>query len=354
MLENHDVPNGNGRLSSLKLVPRATGLAMKDFKSDQEVRWCPGCGDYAILAAFQSFLPELEVPRENIVVVSGIGCAARLPYYVNTFGMHSIHGRAPAIATGLATSRPDLSVWVITGDGDALSIGGNHLIHSLRRNVNIKILLFNNRIYGLTKGQYSPTSEQGKVTKSTPYGSLDHPFNPVSLALGAEASFVARSVDSDRKHLQSVLRAAADHEGTAFIEIFQNCPIFNDDAFAPVKENGAPGLIKLADGEQVRFGPGGSMGLTYGPYGALTPVAADSVPASELVVHDVRREDPSYAFALSRLDSSDFSHTPIGVIRSVDRPSYDTLMADQIEAARAGGEGDLTALLAGSDTWDVG
>ena len=254
----------NGRLGSLALVPHATGLAAKDFKSDQEVRWCPGCGDYAILAAFQAFLPTLEVPRENIVVVSGIGCSSRLPYYVNSYGMHSIHGRAPAIATGLATSRPDLSVWVITGDGDALSIGGNHLIHSLRRNVNIKILLFNNRIYGLTKGQYSPTSEQGKVTKSTPFGSLDYPFNPVSLALGAEASFVARSVDSDRKHLQSVLTAAADHQGAAFIEIFQNCPIFNDDAFAPIKEPSAPGLIRLSHGQPVRFGPDGSLGLTYG------------------------------------------------------------------------------------------
>jgi 2-oxoglutarate/2-oxoacid ferredoxin oxidoreductase subunit beta len=354
MLENHDVPNGAGRLRSLQLVPHAAGLATKDFKSDQEVRWCPGCGDYAILAAFQSFLPELEVPRENVVVISGIGCSSRLPYYVDTFGMHSIHGRAPAIATGLAASRPDLSVWVITGDGDALSIGGNHLIHALRRNVNIKILLFNNRIYGLTKGQYSPTSEQGKVTKSTPYGSLDHPFNPVSLALGAEASFVARSVDSDRKHLQSVLRAAADHRGAAFIEIFQNCPIFNDDAFAPVKETGAPGLIRLADGEPVRYGPNGSMGLTYGPYGTLTPAAVDSVPASSLVVHDVARQDPTYAFALSRLDGEDFSHTPIGVFRSVPRASYDDLMADQIERARAGGQGDLAGLLAGNDTWEVG
>ena len=201
------------RYASLTLVPRATDRsAAKDFKSDQEVRWCPGCGDYAILAAFQAFLPELDVPRENVVVISGIGCSSRLPYYVDTYGMHSIHGRAPAIATGLAASRPDLSVWVITGDGDGLSIGGNHLIHALRRNVNIKILLFNNRIYGLTKGQYSPTSEQGKVTKSTPFGSLDHPFNPVSLALGADASFVARTIDSDRRHLTSVLRAAADHQ----------------------------------------------------------------------------------------------------------------------------------------------
>ena len=347
------IPNDSGRLRSLTLVPHAAGLAAKDFKSDQEVRWCPGCGDYAILAAFQAFLPELEVPRENVVVISGIGCSSRLPYYVSSYGMHSIHGRAPAIASGLASSRQDLSVWVITGDGDALSIGGNHLIHALRRNVNIKIMLFNNRIYGLTKGQYSPTSERGKVTKSTPFGSLDEPFNPVSLALGAEASFVARSVDSDRKHLQSVMRAAADHKGSAFIEIFQNCPIFNDDAFAPIKEPNAPGLIRLVHGSPIRFGPDGSMGLVYGPYGALTPVEAASVPESELVVHDATRTDPSYAFALSRLDSADFAHTPIGVFRSVDRPSYDDLMSSQLEQARSGGTGDLAKLLAGNDTWEV-
>src|SRR6266498_2716006 len=213
-------------------------LVAKDFKTDQEVRWCPGCGDYAILAALQSFMPELDVPKENIVFVSGIGCAARFPYYMETYGIHSIHGRAPAIATGLATSRPDLSVWVVTGDGDALSIGGNHLIHALRRNVNLKILLFNNRIYGLTKGQYSPTSELGKITKSTPFGSIDHPFNPVSVALGAEATFVARTLDSDRKHLTSVLRAAADHSGTALVEIYQNCNIFNDGAFEVLKDIG--------------------------------------------------------------------------------------------------------------------
>jgi len=347
------IPNESSRLQSLKLVPHGGGLTTKDFKSDQEVRWCPGCGDYAILAAFQSFLPELEVPRENVVVISGIGCSSRLPYYVNSYGFHSIHGRAPAIASGLASSRQDLSVWMITGDGDALSIGGNHLIHALRRNVNIKIMLFNNRIYGLTKGQYSPTSEQGKITKSTPFGSLDQPFNPVSLALGAEATFVARSVDSDRKHLQSVMRAAADHEGAAFIEIFQNCPIFNDDAFAPLKEPAAPGLIRLEHGSPVLYGPDKSMGLTYGRYGELVPVEAASVPASELVVHDATRQDPAYAFALSRLDSADFSHTPIGVFRSVDRPSYDNLMADQIAAARGGGEGDLATLLSGNDTWEV-
>src|SRR2546428_2676750 len=248
-------------------------LTAKDYKSDQEVRWCPGCGDYAILAALQSFMPELDVPKENIVFVSGIGCAARFPYYMQTYGMHSIHGRAPAIATGLASSRPDLSVWVITGDGDALSIGGNHLIHALRRNVNIKILLFNNRIYGLTKGQYSPTSERGKITKSTPVGSLDAPFNPISLALGADASFAARTIDSDRRHLTSVLRAAADHQGAAFIEIYQNCPIFTDDAFAPLKAASAAAdqLVRLEHGQPVRFA-GGAKGLRFGQHGVLEAV----------------------------------------------------------------------------------
>ena len=358
--------NGNGhavsqggeghRLRSLTLVPRAAARsATKDFKSDQEVRWCPGCGDYAILAAFQAFLPELEVPRENIVVISGIGCSSRLPYYVNSYGMHSIHGRAPAIATGLAASRPDLSVWVITGDGDALSIGGNHLIHALRRNVNIKILLFNNRIYGLTKGQYSPTSERGKVTKSTPFGSLDHPFNPLSLALGADASFVARTIDSDRRHLTSVLRAAADHQGAAFIEIYQNCPIFNDDAFEPLKGTSAAGerLIKLEHGEPVRFA-GDTRGLRFGPHGELEAVEVSAAGQDTLITHDAHRADPSYAFALSRLDTSDFRHTPVGVFRQVEQASYDQLMAEQIDTARSrSGPGDLAALLAGNDTWEV-
>ena len=235
-------------------------LTGKDYSSDQEVRWCPGCGDYAVLKAVQSFLPDLGLRKENIVFVSGIGCSSRFPYYLDTYGMHSIHGRAPAIATGIATSREDLSVWVVTGDGDALSIGGNHLIHAMRRNVNLKILLFNNRIYGLTKGQYSPTSEPGKVTKSTPAGSVDHPFNPVSLALGAEASFVARTVDSDRKHLTSVLSAAAAHRGTALVEIYQNCPIFNDGAFDAIKspDTKADAIIPLEQGQPIRFGVDGS------------------------------------------------------------------------------------------------
>ena len=334
-------------------VPATT---RKDWTSDQEVRWCPGCGDYSILAAVQMLLPDLGVRRENTVFLSGIGCAARFPYYMSTYGMHSIHGRAPAIATGLATTRPDLDVWVVTGDGDALSIGGNHLIHALRRNVNIKILLFNNRIYGLTKGQYSPTSEQGKITKSTPFGSLDNPFNPVSLALGAEATFVARSIDSDRKHLTSVLRAAADHRGAAFIEIYQNCPIFNDDAFAPLTDASARDgqLIRLQNGEPIRFGADGQLGLRAGRYGGLEAVDVADAARESLLVHDARQDDPSYAFALSRLDTAPVAHTPIGVFRQVERPSYDALMAQQVrETQTKQGEGDLATLLAGGDTWTI-
>src|ERR671917_186188 len=251
--------------------PVALTLTAKDFKSDQEVRWCPGCGDYAILAAVQSFMPELQIPRENIVFVSGIGCSSRFPYYMNTYGMHSIHGRAPAIATGLSVSRPDLSVWIVTGDGDALSIGGNHLIHALRRNVNLKILLFNNRIYGLTKGQYSPTSEIGKITKSTPAGSLDWPFNPLSLALGAEASFVARTMDVDRKHLPEVLRRVAAHRGSAFVEIYQNCNIFNDGAFSALtsKDGGTSNRVYLKHGDPIRFGADQEKGIRMKSNGEL-------------------------------------------------------------------------------------
>src|SRR5207344_2085398 len=281
------------RPASLTLVPVADEkLTTKDFKSDQEVRWCPGCGDYAILAAFQSFLPELEIPRENLVIISGIGCSSRLPYYVNSYGMHSIHGRAPAIATGLAASRPDLSVWVITGDGDALSTGGNHLIHALRRNVNIKILLFNNRIYGLTKGQYSPTSERGKVTKSTPMGSIDQPFNPLSVAIGAEATFVARAIDTDKKELTEVLRAAAAHRGAAFVEVFQNCNIYNDGAFDFVREQ-KENRIYLRAGEPIVFGDRGVRQAADG--------SAEVVDASEggLLEHDPSHVEPSVACALS-------------------------------------------------------
>jgi 2-oxoglutarate/2-oxoacid ferredoxin oxidoreductase subunit beta len=327
-------------------------LTLKDFKSDQEVRWCPGCGDYAILAAVQSFMPELQLPRERIVFVSGIGCAARFPYYMQTYGMHSIHGRAPAIATGLATSRRDLSVWVVTGDGDALSIGGNHLIHALRRNVNVKILLFNNQIYGLTKGQYSPTSELGKVTKSTPMGSLDWPFNPVSLALGAEATFVARSVDTDRKHLTEVLRKAARHPGSAFVEIYQNCNIYNDGAFDAVREH-KENRILLEHGQPIRFGAEGERGVVQRADGSCEVVAVADAGDEALLVHDEHHPHPSLAFALSRLSHEPVGPVPIGVFRDVERPVYDELMEDQLTAARATGDADLEELLHAGDTWTI-
>ncbi|MEU2306576.1 2-oxoacid:ferredoxin oxidoreductase subunit beta [Streptomyces misionensis] len=338
----------------LQLVPKAEARqTAKDFKSDQEVRWCPGCGDYAILAAVQGFMPELGLARENIVFVSGIGCSSRFPYYMNTYGMHSIHGRAPAIATGLAGSRPDLSVWVVTGDGDALSIGGNHLIHALRRNVNLKILLFNNRIYGLTKGQYSPTSETGKITKSTPMGSVDAPFNPVSLALGAEATFVARTIDSDRKHLTGVLRAAAEHPGTALVEIYQNCSIFNDGAFDALKDRqrAEEALIRLEHGRPIRFGTDGTRGVVRDPRtGGLDVVTVTPENEADLVVHDSGAHDPTTAFALSRLTDP----TPVGVFRDTERTVYDAALNAQLDAAvDRHGKGDLTSLLTGTDTWTV-
>ncbi|MBX5473517.1 MAG: 2-oxoacid:ferredoxin oxidoreductase subunit beta [Thermoleophilia bacterium] len=334
--------NGHGRLT----------LTAKDFRTDQEVRWCPGCGDYAILAALQSFMPELGIPRERIVFISGIGCAARFPYYMNTYGMHSIHGRAPAIATGLATTRPDLSVWVVTGDGDALSIGGNHLIHALRRNVNLKILLFNNRIYGLTKGQYSPTSELGKVTKSTPMGSLDWPFNPLSLAIGAEATFVARAIDTDKAGMAEVLRAAAEHRGSAFVEILQNCPIFNDDAWAFVRDDKeGVNRIVLRHGEPIRWGKDGEKALRQLPDGTIEACGADE---DGVLVHDETHEEPSLAFALSRVTQATHGGTPVGVFRNVSRPTYDEMMADQLRVAEERrGKGDLAELLHSGETWVV-
>ena len=340
----------------LALVPKSDiELKAKDFKTDQEVRWCPGCGDYAILATVQGFMPEMGLKKENIVFVSGIGCSSRFPYYMNTYGMHSIHGRAPAIATGLAVSRPDLSVWVVTGDGDALSIGGNHLIHALRRNVNLKILLFNNRIYGLTKGQYSPTSEQGKITKSTPQGSLDYAFNPVSVALGAEATFVARSIDSDRKHLSEVLRAAAAHEGTALVEIYQNCNIFNDGAFDSLKDGATSDdyLMRLVDGEPIIFGAEQDKCVIRNADGHLQVANVADVDQSEIIIHDSAAKDPGMAFGLSRLyNPRTLENTPIGVFRNISRPTYDHLAHEQVAEAKAkSGQGDLQQLLRGPDTW---
>ena len=331
-------------------------LTKKDFSSDQETRWCPGCGDYAVLASVQSFMPELGIPPEKIVFVTGIGCAGRFVYYMDTYGMHGIHGRAPALATGVATARPDLSVWVVSGDGDSLSIGGNHLIHSLRRNVPLKILLFNNQIYGLTKGQYSPTSEEGKVTKSTPFGSQDHPFNPISLALGAEATFVARTVDTDKEHVAATLRAAAAHKGAAFVEIYQNCNVFNDGAFDAVrdKKQKEANQIRLEHGKPIRFGVDGHRGVVRGGLGRLEIADVDEVGEDALVVHDAERADPGLAFELSRLAERPTGPTPVGVFRSVDRPVYAEEYGRELEENRAEvGTEELQKLLHGGDTWTV-
>jgi 2-oxoglutarate/2-oxoacid ferredoxin oxidoreductase subunit beta len=336
----------------------ATGtLSRKDFQSDQEVRWCPGCGDYSILAAIQLLLPELGVRPENLVFVSGIGCAARFPYYMNVYGLHGIHGRAPAIATGVALARPDLDVWVIGGDGDMFSIGGNHLIHSLRRNVNLTMLMFNNQIYGLTKGQYSPTSEIGKITKSSPFGSLDTPFNPVSVALGAEATFVARTHDLDRKHMVEVFRRAHDHRGASFVEVYQNCNVFNDGAFGAVtsKEVRPDMLIELHHGEPVRFGANGEHGVMLNRFGECEVVEVADVGEDRILVHDEHRADPTLAFALSRLADRPTVPTPMGVFRDVARPTYEGEVQRQlVTASERQGPGDLATLVGGGATWDVG
>jgi 2-oxoglutarate ferredoxin oxidoreductase subunit beta len=342
-----DHANGNGADAT---------LTRKDFSSDQETRWCPGCGDYAILASVQGFLPEMGIPPEKTVFVTGIGCAGRFVYYMDTYGMHGIHGRAPALATGVATTRPDLSVWVVSGDGDALSIGGNHLIHALRRNVPIKILLFNNQIYGLTKGQYSPTSEEGKVTKSTPFGSQDHPFNPVALALGAEASFVARTVDTDKAHMAETLRAAAAHRGAALVEIYQNCNVFNDGAFDAVRVKGQREInqIQLVHGEPIRFGAEGERGVARGEGDRLELVDVADVGEEALVRHDAHRADPGLAFELAHLSSRPTGPTPVGVFRSVDRGVYAEELQSQLAESHARtGIDDLRALLHSGDTWTV-
>ena len=340
---------GSGNGSALPVLEKA------DFQSDQETRWCPGCGDYAILASVQALMPEIGVPPERTVFISGIGCAGRFVYYMDTYGMHGIHGRAPALATGIAASRDDLSVWVVTGDGDSLSIGGNHLIHALRRNVPIKILLFNNQIYGLTKGQYSPTSEKGKITKSTPFGSEDPPFNPLALALGAEASFVARTVDVEKKHLTETLRAAAEHDGAAFVEIYQNCNVFNDGAFDAVRgKGGAPNQIRLEHGKPIRFGADQELGVVRAPDGSLTVADIAEVGESALVVHDAHLENQSHAVALARVSERPNGPTPIGVLRAVDRPVYGEGRQKELGEAYAGASmPDVDDLLHSGDTWTV-
>lgn len=332
-----------------------TATTKKDWSSDQEVRWCPGCGDYSILTAMQMLMPEIGTSREDTVFISGIGCAARFPYYMNTYGMHSIHGRSPAIATGLALARPDLDVWVVGGDGDMLSIGGNHLIHALRRNVNLTILLFNNQIYGLTKGQYSPTSEVGKVTKSSPMGSIDTPFNPISVALGAEATFVARTHDMDRAHMQAMFKRAHDHKGAAIVEVYQNCNVFNDGAFAAITKKDARTdmLINLNHGEPVTFGADGQRGVVL-DNGVATIVDVADVGTDALVVHDETAPDPSVAFALSRLASDRESPTPVGVFRAVEHADYGASVDVQLAQAQSDrGSGDLHDLLHSLPTWEV-
>jgi len=327
----------------------------KDWASDQEVRWCPGCGDYSILTAMQLLMPEIGDRREDTVFISGIGCAARFPYYMNTYGMHSIHGRSPAIATGLAVARPDLSVWVVGGDGDMLSIGGNHLIHALRRNIDITILLFNNQIYGLTKGQYSPTSERGKVTKSTPMGSIDHPFNPVSVALGVEATFVARTHDMDRRHMQEMFRRAHEHKGSAIVEVYQNCNVFNDAAFGALTKRDARDamLINLIHGEPVIFGAERERGIQM-INGVANIVAVAEAGLDVIHVHDEQAPDPAVAFALSRVANDRESPTPIGVFRAVQHEEYGEAVSAQIVKANADkGPGNLYDLLRSLPTWDV-
>ncbi|MFQ5527388.1 MAG: 2-oxoacid:ferredoxin oxidoreductase subunit beta [Thermoanaerobaculia bacterium] len=331
-------------------------LTKKDFQSDQEVRWCPGCGDYAILKSVQMVLPDLGIPKEKFVVVSGIGCSSRFPYYMDTFGFHTIHGRAPAIATGLKAARPELEVWIATGDGDAMSIGGNHLIHVLRRNVGVKIIMFNNRIYGLTKGQYSPTSEIGKRTKSTPFGSLDNPFNPLSLAIGAGATFVARSVDIFQKHLQQILLRAAQHKGTAFVEIYQNCNIFNDKAFTYMTDKGVrddQGLM-LEHGKPLVFGKEADRGVRLNGTELEVIEFGSELSESDCLAWDERLDNPGMAFLLAQLSPPDFP-TPLGVLRAVERPTYEQQIVGQIQhEMEAKGEGKLEDLIYSGETWEVG
>lgn len=340
-------------------IQNPKALTRKDLQTDQEVRWCPGCGDYAILATVQKFMPTLGVPKEKMVFVSGIGCSSRFPYYMNTYGFHTIHGRAPAVATGIKLANPELTVWMVSGDGDALSIGGNHILHLCRRNVDIKVLMFNNRIYGLTKGQYSPTSEMGKKTKSTPMGTVDYPLNPISFALGAEAGFIARTIDTEAKHMESVLERAAKHKGLAFVEILQNCNVFNDGAWDHLKdkETKADTIIRIEHGKPLIFGKDGQKGIRLGGKVGLTPevveIGKDGVTEKDILVYDETMDAEAIAFLLSRLTPPHFP-TPIGIFRAAERPLYESGVHNQIKAARdKRGPGNIEALLKSGDTWEV-
>lgn len=345
-------------MSETTTMPNPTPLTSKDFVTDQEVRWCPGCGDYSILAQVQKVMPSLGIPRENIVIISGIGCSSRFPYYMNTYGMHSIHGRATAVASGLKAARPDLSVWIVTGDGDGLSIGGNHTIHLLRRNFDVNILLFNNQIYGLTKGQYSPTSEENKVTKSTPFGSIDHPFNPLALAMGADASFIARTMDRDPKHLQAMLLRANAHKGASFLEIYQNCNIFNDGAFEVFTEKAtkANEVLFLEQGQPLIFGATQNKGIKLDGFKPVIVDLENGGSKDDLWIHD--DHDFYKAQILIRMfdDPRLEGHLPrpFGVFFEADRACYEDSMAMQIEDIIAKkGKGDLDKLLKGNETWVI-
>jgi 2-oxoglutarate/2-oxoacid ferredoxin oxidoreductase subunit beta len=337
-------------------ITAAPVLTAKDFSTDQEVRWCPGCGDYSILAQVQKVMPTLGIPRENIVIISGIGCSSRFPYYMNTYGMHSIHGRATAVASGLKAARPELSVWIVTGDGDGLSIGGNHTIHLLRRNFDVNILLFNNQIYGLTKGQYSPTSEENKITKSTPFGSIDHPFNPMALARGADATFVARTMDRDPKHLQSMLIRANSHKGASFLEIYQNCNIFNDGAFEVYTEKASKGIetIFLEQGKPLLFG-NNSKGIRLDGFTPKVVSLADGFSADDCWIHDERDMFKSQILLRIFDDPAIEGHLPrpFGVFYETDRPCYEEVMEQQIASAKAKKPGDLDKLLKGNEVWTI-
>lgn len=333
-------------------------LTAKDFSSGQDVRWCPGCGDYSILAQVQRSFPEIiGSKKENVVWISGIGCSSRFPYYMETYGMHGIHGRAPAIASGVKIARPDLSVWVATGDGDLLSIGGNHFIHACRKNVDLKVLLFNNRIYGLTKGQYSPTSEKGKVTKTTPFGSVDYPFNPVSLAIGSDATFVARAMDRDAKHLQEMIKRAADHKGLAFIEIFQNCVIYNDGAFDlfTKKDTKDDNVLVLEHGKPMIFGKNKDKGIKMDGYKpAIVDLSKDGNSINDVLVHDEFDESPLRAIFLAHLTDYEGFPTPVGVFRQVKKETYDQGIENQISnVIEKKGEGELDKVLFNGNTWEV-
>jgi 2-oxoglutarate ferredoxin oxidoreductase subunit beta len=331
-------------------------LKPTDFASDQDVRWCPGCGDYSILAQMKKVMPTLGIAREKIVFISGIGCSSRFPYYMNTYGMHSIHGRAPAVATGLKAVRPDLMVWVITGDGDGLSIGGNHLMHAIRRNLDINIVLFNNRIYGLTKGQYSPTSPLGKKTKSTPMGAIDNPLHPLSIAIGCEATFVARSIDTNIKHLGETLKRAAEHPGTAFVEVYQNCNVFNDGAwnYATDRETKSDTTLELVHGKPLIFGKNRDKGIRLNGMDPEVVELGKGITEDDLLFHDEKAPEPSLAYLLSRMRHEDGYPEPIGVFRCVERPRYDAMINEQIEQATSErGVGDLDKLFQTGDTWEV-